>query len=346
MSPPKRIPALILSALLLWLAVRYLLPLLLPFLLGAGLALGAEPAVRFLEKRLKLPRSAASGIGVSALFTLVCTLLMLLFTLLFRELGMLARILPDMEVTAQQGMNALRLWITGLAQRCPDSIRSLLQRNVEQFFSGSSELLDKMTQSALGFAGTILSGLPDSALSIGTGVLSAFLISAKLPAIRTWFQSKIPQAQIHSLAAGMRHLRQTAGLWFAAQLKLTGITYLFLALGFLLLRISYAPLWALAVAAVDAFPILGTGTILVPWSVVCILHSDPRRAMGLLGLYLLVSLTRSVLEPRFVGRELGLDPLVTLIAIYAGFKLWGFLGMILMPLAAMTLVQVAKDQTD
>lgn len=344
MSPSKRFPLFLFAVLLFWLAVRYLLPLMMPFLLGAGLALGAEPAVRFLERKLKLPRSAAAGIGVSALFTLVCTLLMLLFTLLFRELGLLARVLPDMELTAQQGMDALRLWTAELARRCPDSIRALMQRNVDQFFFSGSQLLDRVTRFALSFAGTMLSGLPDSALGIGTGVLSAFLISAKLPAIRQWIHAKVPKTQLQSLKSGLRHLRLTAGLWLAAQVKLTGITYLFLTLGFLLLKIAYAPLWALAVSAVDAFPILGTGTVLVPWSVVCILQGEGHRAIGLLVLYLSVSLTRSVLEPRFVGRELGLDPLVTLIALYAGFKLWGFLGMIFMPLTVMTLIQIVKER--
>ena len=89
----------------------------------------------------------------------------------------------------------------------------------------------------------------------------------------------------------------------------------------------------------DALPVLGTGTVLVPWSLVCLLQGDTVRGIGLLGVYAAASLTRSVLEPRFIGRQLGLDPLVTLLAMYAGYRLWGLAGMILAPLLAVTVTQ-------
>ena len=108
--------------------------------------------------------------------------------------------------------------------------------------------------------------------------------------------------------------------------------------GFLLLRIEYAPLWAMVVSLVDALPILGTGTILVPWALVCLVQHDTARAIGLLGIYAATSLTRSTLEPRFVGRQLGLDPLVTLISLYVGFRLWGIAGMMLAPLLVITVI--------
>ena len=114
-------------------------------------------------------------------------------------------------------------------------------------------------------------------------------------------------------------------------------------LGFFLLGVEYAPVWALAVAAVDALPILGTGTILVPWSLVCLLQKEGGRALGLLGLYAATALSRSFLEPKLVGRQLGLDPLVTLIALYTGFRLWGLLGMFLMPMLAITVISMLPE---
>lgn len=82
----------------------------------------------------------------------------------------------------------------------------------------------------------------------------------------------------------------------------------------------------------------GHGTILVPWSLICLVQHDTARAIGLLGIYAAASLTRSMLEPRFVGRQLGLDPLVTLISLYVGFRLWGIAGMMLAPLLVITVI--------
>ena len=102
----------------------------------------------------------------------------------------------------------------------------------------------------------------------------------------------------------------------------------------MLLGISRGILWAALVALVDAVPVLGTGTVLVPWALVRFLQGDVMQGAGLLAVFGLSWLVRSVLEPRIVGKSLGLDPLISLIAFYVGFKLWGIPGMILAPMAA------------
>jgi predicted PurR-regulated permease PerM len=94
------------------------------------------------------------------------------------------------------------------------------------------------------------------------------------------------------------------------------------------------------IAIVDAFPILGVGTVLIPWALICLLRRQTVRGIGLLAVYAVVWLARSILEPKLVGKGLGLDPLVTLVAIYAGWKLWGIGGMLLAPILALTVAQV------
>ena len=108
----------------------------------------------------------------------------------------------------------------------------------------------------------------------------------------------------------------------------------------------YAPLWAAAIALLDALPVLGTGIVLIPWSIVSFLQADAPRALGLLAVYVTATLTRSLPEPRFVGRQLGLDPLITLAAIYCGYRLWGIGGMILSPLVAVTAFQLLPGPAD
>ena len=132
--------------------------------------------------------------------------------------------------------------------------------------------------------------------------------------------------------------------WLLAQTKLMGLTLLILLSGFLLLRLPNAPLWALGIALVDAFPVLGTGTILLPWSLFCLLQRDTAQAIGLLGIYATITLSRSLMEPKLLGRHLGLDPLATLMALYIGYKLWGIGGMILAPLLAVTALQLVPEK--
>ena len=129
--------------------------------------------------------------------------------------------------------------------------------------------------------------------------------------------------------------------WFTAQCKLSFVSFLISFLGLVILRIPYALFWALGICLVDAFPVLGTGTILLPWSLLLALQGDTARAVGLCSTYAVISLSRSMLEPKLLGRHLGLDPLATLMALYVGFRLWGIAGMLLAPILTVTAMQLS-----
>lgn len=326
--------------------VSYLLPLVFPFLLGTGLALSAEPIVRVLHDRLGLRRGVAAGIGVTMAFFLIALVILVLCGLLIRELGVLAGVLPDLESTVRSGMDSLSRWLLGLIDRAPAGIRTLLSRSVTDFFSSSSALLDRVTSFLLRLASGFLSHVPDSALTLGTAVISSFMISAKLPQLKASVKAKLPLKKIEPLLAGLRRMKTALGGWLKAQLKLSAVTCGVTLAGYWLLGISHAPLWAILTALVDSFPILGTGTVLVPWSLVSFLHGDHIQAFGLLGIYAAAALTRSVLEPRLVGKQLGLDPLATLAALYVGYKLFGLGGMILAPMVTAAALQLMQPQAD
>lgn len=342
-SGVRKVLTMLLVAFALWLGIQYLLPLFFPFVLGALLAVVAEPMVAFLHQR-HVPRGVSAGIGVGMAFCFLAIVVMILCALVLRELRMVAGVLPDLEDTAMSGIALLQSWLLELASRTPESVQPLLSENVNSFFSGGTAMLNKAIRYVLGLAGSLLGHIPDSTLSVGTAIISSFLISARLPKIRTWVKKRLPREKLRPIFDALKRMRGAVGGWLLAQLKLMGVTFTILTLGFVLLRIAYAPLWAAAVALVDALPVLGTGTVLIPWAVICFLRGEAARAVGLLGVYVVISLTRSLLEPKLVGRHLGLDPLVTLMALYAGYKLWGFGGMIVAPLLTVTVMQALPER--
>jgi len=121
------------------------------------------------------------------------------------------------------------------------------------------------------------------------------------------------------------------------------VTFVELAVGLTILGVSGAPLIALGIAVFDFFPVLGTGGIMIPWIVLEILRGDFTLAIGLAVLYAIVSVVRGFIEPKIVGGQLGQHPLLTLCAIYAGFQLMGFLGMVLLPIIAQILVSLHRS---
>ena len=137
-SGTKSVLSVLCTCFILWLGGKILLPLCFPFLLGTGLALMAEPGVRFLCTRLHLPRGLAAGMGVTAAFLGIGLLLLLFLAFVVRELGILAGILPDLTVTARSGIQLLGDWLLQLTGRMPGSLRPLIEQNVTTLFSGGT----------------------------------------------------------------------------------------------------------------------------------------------------------------------------------------------------------------
>lgn len=339
----RKIFSISLFFLMIWVSIQVFLPLFFPFLLGGALALAAEPMVAFLSKRI--PRGLGTGIGVTAALCFITLALVLVLGIILRELGILAAMLPNLEQTAYNGISALSKWTLGLLTRLPDGIRDIASRSVSEFFTGSSAMLDRAFRYLLSITGGILRQVPDSALILGTAIISAYMISAKLPGIKAWIRARIPRERLQKLIDQIKSMKTVLFAWLKAQLKLMGVTFVILTLSFVLLRIRYAPLWAALTSLVDAFPVLGTGTVLLPWSVLCLAQGETAKAVGLLGCYTVVALSRSILEPKLLGNQLGLDPLVTLAALYAGYQFWGIGGMILAPMLTVLAAQLIRPRT-
>ena len=317
-----------------WLLLRYCLPILLPFALGAGVALAAEPAVGLCVKRLHLSRGVAAGVGVSATLLLLTGVLSLAAMLAVRELGSLAGALPDMEQTVQKGILLLEDTLVSAADRLPEGVRTLATGAVLEMFDGGSALMGQLGRRMPDLLSWVWSWLPEGALSLGTGVISGFMISARLPQLRSRLRSGLPAVWYDRYLPALGRVRRSLGGWLKAQLKLSLVTCGILAVGFSLLRVPYGILWAVPVALVDAVPMLGTGIVLIPWAVVVFLQRKTVLGAGLLFLCLVSMILRRILEPKLVGQQLGLDPLLTLVFLYVGYRLWGFVGMILAPLLA------------
>lgn len=331
------------ALLAVWLFMGYLLPIGLPFLLGILLALAAEPATKLLSAKMGLPRGGAAALSVSAVFLLSVTAISFAFALLIRQLQQLSGILPGLAQTVSQAMVLLQTWLENLASRLPDPMQRPVTDLTAKLFSGGNSLLEQLALQLPKLATGLLGGVSQGMLGLLTGIISAYMISNRLPALQQWWQRhQIPQWQQRWLPA-LRSLRKALAGWFLAEVKLAGIAFVVLSLGFFLLRIENSLLWAVLITMLDAFPILGVGTVLIPWALVCFLQEHMARGIGLLAIYAVAWLSRSILEPKLVGRGLGLDPLVTLIAIYAGWKLWGILGMLLAPILTLVVAQVAKQ---
>ena len=323
-----------------WLFCAFLLPACGPFVIGALVAWAAEKPVRLLTRRAHLPRWASSFLCVALLFLLLGGALFLLAWAVLRELSGFLRELPALAVSLEAPLSALEARLLLLAGRLPDGVGAGLREGVVRFFESGAVLGQKLYEWFFSFASGVLKRLPHAMLFAFTAVIASFLSSSELPAVRAWVAHRAPPAWKTRLQTLASRLRATLGGWLAAQLKLMGVTFLLLTAGFLLLRTQYPLLFAVLVTLVDALPVFGVGTALIPWALLSFLRGRVRLGVGLLVLYGAAALTRQSLEPRLVGRQLGLPPLFTLMALSRGFHFLGGPGMLVFPMAAVLLRQL------
>jgi len=313
-----------------WVFLRLLGPVLLPFAIGGAAALAAEPLV----KRLRLPRWMASSAGVTGVYLLIVLAAVLLCQFACRELGELARKLPQLVQSLEEPMEALRQRLLILAGKFPDGIGAAMEESVRKLFQNGAGLAERLYSRVFDVASAVLGKLPDVALFLLTALLSGFMISGQLPKLRRLWHNRIPPVWQRNLSAVGRRLRVTIGGWCVAQVKLVGVTFLVLTAGFLILSLPYPLLLAALLALLDALPVLGVGAVLIPWSLWMFLQGQTGTGVGLVCIYGAAALLRTALEPRLLGKQIGLDPLLTLLAIYAGYRFLGLAGMIVFPIGA------------
>ena len=321
-----------------FLLFRFLFPILFPFLIAFLLAQLAEPAITHLSRRLS--HSIAAILVMSVLFLFLGTLLFLLFQLCALGLTRLSSQLPVLLSQLQPALETLRSRLLQLASRVPDGFGVALKNWVEELFSDTSSVLTQASDLALSLATAIVSRIPGIFLFLITAIVASYMIAAERESVLQWLRQKVPQTWQEKSREVWTHLKTGLWGWLRAEFRMVGITFLIVTVGLFLIGISHPLLFGILTALVDLLPVLGTGTVLIPWSVLALLQGNVSRGTFLFLLYCGTAALRTTLEPRLVGKQIGLHPLLALLSMYAGFQLFGIGGLILLPVITMLASQL------
>lgn len=328
------------AALAVRLFFRYLMGALLPFLLAYLLSCLLRPLVDKMTARRKRGRRP-----LSALLVLLVSGGAVYLTVVGvrRALSELEQLLPRLGGAMEQensGFSTALDYIWSLSEHLP------FLRRFEQTpgFSRFCLWLDEAVRSAVGRlfeqlsdflsagAVTLVSGLPAMLLFLTVFLMSCYYFTAE-PGILT---EQVTARLSPRWQARLTRFRQGAGRslrrYLRACLLMALVTFSEMLIGLSILQKPYPFLLALLIAAVDFLPVLGTGTILIPWGIIELLLGHTFSGLGLLLLYAVSAILRELIEPHLVGRSLGLHPLLSLLSVYAGFRLFGIPGMIVTPI--------------
>ena len=335
-----------------YLLLKYALPIFLPFIIAWALALVTDPLAAKISQRLKLPKKVCSALTTSLVIALFFILVTLGISRLISEAQrLLERLAAD---SARLGSTVAELFdrFTSIGDKKIPLIENLM--NIEQFRE-VWENIDKLTSEAISEAVSSLTrGIPVAAVNvIGSmpsiilftviTLVSCFYFALDLDRIHAALFSLLPQKWQDAIPSVKKRICGTAAKYLRAYVLLLFLTFCQLFVGFLILDVKYPLLIALLVALVDILPILGVGTVLIPWGIIeLVITKDIYTGLGLFIIYIVVTVIRQITEPKVVAGSLGLHPLLTLVSMYAGLRLFGIFGMIIGPAAVLAIRSVIK----
>jgi sporulation integral membrane protein YtvI len=316
-----------------WLVLRFLLPWLLPFILAFVIARLMEPAVRFLSERYSIRRGFASAMCTLVVFAVLIALTSLIIGRAVIELTALVKDLPTLLGNITRTVGVIGGKIDGFVKSAPAEIQNYLNNAIDGFNAKSAQLPAELSGKVLDFLSHAAKFTPRLILFFFACALGSFFISCGYKEFTGFILRQVPKRRHKSLGDFKNDLLATFGKWIKAELMLAGITFAEMTVAFLILRIEFAILLALLVAVVDLLPVVGSGAVLIPWALVSLIGGNYKTAVTLGIVYAVNIIVRNLLEPRLIGRQIGLPPIVTLIAIYVGYSAIGVSGMILFPIA-------------
>ncbi len=323
-----------------WLILRYALVWLLPFLLALGFAALMEPVITLARRKLRLKRGFLAAVLTLALLALVIALGAVLVGQVIRQATDLMERLPELlsalPVLADRITARLRSFCAG----CPEGLQQWVTQLLERLEQTASEALGSLSSALLRMLTGLVGALPQVMLFCATTALALFFTAAAYPQLMAFLRRQLSPQRRQTAAAIKASLLVTIGRWLRAQCVLIVITFFQLLVGLLLIRQPYALLLAVVIAFIDALPVFGTGTVLLPWAVLCCLEGNFPKGIALTALYLVIWLVRSIMEPKLMAKSAGLPPLPALMAMYVGFCAMGVAGMILGPILLLLVKQL------
>ena len=313
-----------------YLGTKYLLPALLPFLIAWGIALLTRAVSDKLLSVVKLPKRPVRAV-ISLL--LIAAVLATAYFVIFRIVTEAWHFLSDLAEDGTLG-SILEIIINPFEGRFGSEYGEQIGEWLEEALSNLiSSVLSGVTTAVTSFAAAV----PGIVLFLIVTVISAVYFAVDLEHINAALRAALPGRFVKSAGEFKGNSLKVLLKYLKAYLFLMLITFAVTLIGFTLLRVEYALLIAFAVAILDMLPVIGVGTILVPWSIFCFATGNIRLGVGLLVLFLVNELIRQFAEPRILGKSLGIHPLITLVMLYSGYSVLGIFGLLLLPVLTILL---------
>jgi len=312
---------------------RYVFVWLAPFVIGIIIAALLQKPADFLARKTKAPKSFWAIFLVLKVFICLGGLIALAFFWLYVEISRyvtnvlpsqvenISEIFGDLQYSFQNRIDGLPFNLDGIFAGMFDNLTA-------DFASTFGEFLRNIGV-------YVITNLPMFLVNLVVAIIATCFIAKDWDDVKKFARRQFSAERWDMLVEVKNLFKNNIFKVFKGYMIIMFITFCQLAVGFLLLDIEYAIAIAALVAILDALPVLGVGTVLLPWSVIGFINGDVFIGVAMIVLYLIIFVARNILEPRIIGKQMGLSPLLALFAMFLGLQLFGLLGMIIFPVIFM-----------
>ena len=327
-------------AAIVYFTIKYLMIWLMPFVIGVIVAICLQRPVAFLTRKTKISRTLWSILLVFVVLAALVGLIFLIIWKVIDEAGGFVEWVQNLVPQIKNTLSQFTGWLVNITDKLPVDMEKILSQIPKN-------LLDAAASGFTGFA----IGLIKTLWNVGPGILISFIFSVVACCYITKDYNKITRFVLcqlnekHQLIVlNTKRLFVTNILYMLrGYILIMLITFTELYIGFLIVGVDYAPLLALLIAIMDILPVLGTGTALIPWGVIALLTGNYYMGISVLVIYVLITVVRNIIEPKIIGAQVGLPPIVTLIFMYLGLQLFGIIGMLIFPIAVIVIVKLQES---
>ena len=308
---------------LLYLFFKYLFLLLLPFLISWGIAFMIRPLANKINKKTGIPErilrvalSFLTSISLIGILSLITWLLAAELWRLLSGFGDGAGIRGLIEAITDGGIFGSIFDVFG-------------DRIADVFYEFAVSIASSLGQIVSGWIGAV----PKILLFILVTVIASVYFALDLDRVNSFFVRMLPKRAVSWLSLLRRGFFSAGVSYVRSYLTLMALTFGIMLVGLMILGEEYSLLLAFIIAFADLLPVIGVGTVIIPWSIYELTLGSESRGIGLLVLFGVYEIIRQLLEPRIVGKSLGVHPLLSLVLIYVGYSLFGFGGILILPIA-------------
>ena len=315
---------------IVYFTINYLIGLLLPFIMGF---IFAYSAVNISRKIFKDDKKIHRFLTLLLIYLIIILIISLLVGLGVNKIGDFLSTLPNFyKNTFEPYLENIEQSLYQLNHTLPVDISSYIDKFTDGLFDNLRTILSSVAGVIVNITKSTITNVPSFLVSVMVTIITSFYIVFDYEDLLTWVKANLPQKTLDVLYEIKYFFENVLLKILSAYGSILLITFIELCIGLTIIGISNSPMWAFLIAFLDIFPVLGVGTVLIPWGVSSLITGKVALGIELLILYIIITIIRQIIEPHMVGTNIGLHPLATLISMIIGLRMFGATGMFGFPL--------------